>query len=185
MYTPSARDIIQEWERNARVVQPGPAAPASASAGPASTGRGPKRNFIVPDYEYKWTPGGDPKTPEAIDRFFNSPRSTSSRSGTCDMGRRIWENQFVDGNGGNITIRVGDAMVLCTPTLISKGFMQPSDICLVDFDGNQLAGTRKRTSEVNTHIGIMRRQPKAKAGATRTRPTPPPSRSPRSCRPPA
>ena len=36
VYTPSARDIIQEWERNARVVQPGPAAPASA---PACTSR--------------------------------------------------------------------------------------------------------------------------------------------------
>ena len=164
IYTPSARDAIQDFERTSRVVQPGPSAPApAASAGPASSGRGPKRNFIVPDYEYKWTPGSDPKTPEAVERFFNSPEIQILKERICDMGRRIWENQFVDGNGGNITIRVGDAMVLCTPTLISKGFMQPSDICLVDFDGNQLAGTRKRTSEVNTHIGIMKRQPKAKA----------------------
>ena len=43
------------------------------------------------------------------------------------------------------------------------GFMKMEDICLVDMEGNQLAGTLKRTSEVLTHIGIMKRQPKAKS----------------------
>jgi L-fuculose-phosphate aldolase len=80
-----------------------------------------------------------------------------------DIGRRIWEKDYVDGNGGNITVRVGDDLVLCTPTLISKGFMQPEDMCLVNMEGEQLAGRRKRTSEVLTHLGIMKRQPKAKA----------------------
>ncbi len=79
------------------------------------------------------------------------------------MGRRLWQREYTDGNGGNITVRVGDNLALCTPTLISKGFMQPSDICLVDLDGNQLAGTRERTSEANTHFGIMKRQSAAKA----------------------
>ncbi len=81
----------------------------------------------------------------------------------CDIGRRIWEKDYVDGNGGNITIRVGDNLVLCTPTLISKGFMRPEELCLIDLDGRQLAGTRKRTSEALTHLGIMKRQPAAKA----------------------
>jgi L-fuculose-phosphate aldolase len=41
--------------------------------------------------------------------------------------------------------------------------MTPDDICLIDLDGKQLAGTRKRTSEAMTHLGIMKRQPAAKA----------------------
>jgi L-fuculose-phosphate aldolase len=41
--------------------------------------------------------------------------------------------------------------------------MKPEDMCLVDLDGNQLAGTRVRTSEAKTHFGIMKRQPAAKA----------------------
>ena len=53
--------------------------------------------------------------------------------------------------------------MLCTPTLISKGYMQAEDMALIDLDGNQLAGTRKRTSECLTHMAIMKRQPKAKA----------------------
>jgi L-fuculose-phosphate aldolase len=81
----------------------------------------------------------------------------------CDIGRRMWEKNYTDGNGGNLTIRVGDNLVLCTPTLISKGFMKPEHMALIDLDGKQLAGTRKRTSECLTHMAIMKRQPKAKA----------------------
>jgi L-fuculose-phosphate aldolase len=58
---------------------------------------------------------------------------------------------------------VGDNLALCTPTLVSKGFMKPEDICLVDLDGQQLAGANKRTSEILMHLQIMKAQPKAKA----------------------
>lgn len=53
--------------------------------------------------------------------------------------------------------------MLCTPTLVSKGFMKPEDLCLVDLDGNQLAGVKNRTSEILMHLSIMKAQPKARA----------------------
>jgi L-fuculose-phosphate aldolase len=81
----------------------------------------------------------------------------------CDVGRRLWQRAYVDGNGGNIAIRVGEDIALCTPTLVSKGFMKPEDICLVDFEGNQFCGTKNRTSEILMHLQIMKRQPKAVA----------------------
>jgi L-fuculose-phosphate aldolase len=153
--TPSARDLLRTRGRLAAQPAPRPA-PAVASAAQ-------KKEFIVPDYEFKWTPGADPKTPAEIERFFQSAPIQALKERICDMGRRIWAKNYVDGNGGNVTVRVGDGLVLCTPTLISKGFMVPDDICLVDLDGNQLAGTRKRTSEVKTHLAIMKIQPKAKS----------------------
>src|SRR5690606_12786052 len=64
---------------------------------------------------------------------------------------------------GNISLRVGENAVLCTPTLVSKGFMKPEDICLVDLEGRQLAGKRPRTSEILMHLEIMKAQPRAKA----------------------
>ncbi|WFB37465.1 class II aldolase/adducin family protein [Kiritimatiellota bacterium B12222] len=118
---------------------------------------------IVPDYEYKWTPGNEPQTPAECHAFYHSPEITILRERMVEIGERMWKKDYVDGNGGNLTIRVGDHLVLCTPTLISKGFMKADDMCLVDLEGTQLAGRRKRTSEVMTHIGIMKRQPKAKA----------------------
>jgi L-fuculose-phosphate aldolase len=77
-----------------------------------------------------------------------------------EIGRRLWERAYVDGNGGNLAIRVGDDLALCTPTLVSKGFMKPEDMCLVDFEGNQLFGAKKRTSEILMHLQMMKQQPK-------------------------
>ncbi len=144
--TPAAQDIISNFQRSESVKKP--------KKQPAP---------IVPDYEYTWKAGSDANTPGAIDAFFHSPELNVLKERICEIGRRLYLKDFADGNGGNITIRVGDDLVLCTPTLISKGHMTPDDLCLVDFKGNQLAGTRKRTSEVTTHIGIFKYQPKAKA----------------------
>jgi L-fuculose-phosphate aldolase len=159
MLTPSARDFVNERTRyTGRATMNGTAnhaAPARAAAKPAAPS--------IPDYEFKWTPGSDPKTPAEIEKFFNSPALQVLKQRMCDMGSRLWTRDYTDGNGGNITIRVGDNLALCTPTLICKGFMKPEDMCLVDLDGNQLAGTRVRTSEAKTHFGIMKRQPAAKA----------------------
>lgn len=81
----------------------------------------------------------------------------------CELGKRMWQRGYVDGNGGNISLRLEDDCVLCTPTCISKGFMQPEDLCLVDLEGRRLAGERKCTSEIRTHLAVMRHNPSARA----------------------
>lgn len=149
--TPTARDVLRDGSRPGR-----PHAPAAAAA-PA--GGEP----ILPDYEYRWTPGADPKTPAEINAFFHSPAIVAVKERMLDIGRRMWAREYTDGNGGNLTVRVGDNLVLCTPTLVSKGFMTLEQICLVDMEGRQLAGRFKRTSECMTHLAIMKRQPKARA----------------------
>ena len=79
------------------------------------------------------------------------------------MGRKLWMRQFVDGNGGNISYRIGPNEVLCTPTLVSKYDLTPEDICLVDLEGNQIAGAKPRTSELLLHLEIYKAVPEAKA----------------------
>lgn len=153
--TPSARDVFGSGYK--------PTAAKAAPGAPAATGAKKSAAPSIPDYEFKWTPGTDAKTPAEIEKFFNSPEINVIKERICDMGRRLWQRDYTDGNGGNITVRVGDNLALCTPTLICKGFMKPEDMCLVDLDGNQLAGTRVRTSEAKTHFGIMKRQPNAKS----------------------
>jgi len=118
---------------------------------------------IVPSAEYTWVPGGDPTTPEEIQRFFYSPEIMALKDEMINVARKMWKRNMVDGNGGNITVRVGDNLVLCTPTLRSKGEVQADEIALIDLDGNQKAGWRKRTSEANTHLAIMKVQPKCKS----------------------
>ena len=77
----------------------------------------------------------------------------------CEIGRRVYDKGFAAANDGNISIRVGENEVLCSPTMICKGFMEPEDICAVDMEGNQIAGRRRRTSEVLLHLTIMKHRP--------------------------
>jgi L-fuculose-phosphate aldolase len=76
----------------------------------------------------------------------------------CDIGRRIYNKGFAAGNDGNISYRLGKNEVLCTPTMVSKGFMTPDMLCTVDMEGNQLSGRLKRTSEVLLHLAIMKKR---------------------------
>ena len=71
----------------------------------------------------------------------------------------MYAKGFAAANDGNISVRVGPNEVVCSPTMICKGFMKPEDICAVDLDGKQIAGTRKRTSEILLHLAIMRARP--------------------------
>src|SRR5436190_21405685 len=81
----------------------------------------------------------------------------------CDIGRRIWQKGFCAGNEGNHSYRIGENRILCTPTGISKGNLKPDDVCTVDLEGKQVAGTRKRTSEINLHLAIYKARPDVKA----------------------
>ncbi|MFQ6049041.1 MAG: class II aldolase/adducin family protein [Phycisphaerae bacterium] len=78
------------------------------------------------------------------------------RQEICQIGRRLYARGFVAANDGNISARLDDRRVLCTPTLVSKGFMRPEDICTVQMNGRQLAGPRQHTSELPLHLAIYR-----------------------------
>src|SRR3954471_752097 len=80
-----------------------------------------------------------------------------------EIGRRIYNKGFAAANDGNITVRLNDREVLCTPTMVSKGYLKPDDICKVDYEGKQLAGTKKRTSEVLLHLAVYKNRPDVKA----------------------
>jgi len=81
----------------------------------------------------------------------------------CDIGRRIWIKGFCAGNEGNHSYRIGPDRVLCTPTMISKGNLKPDDLCVVDMEGKQVSGRRKRTSEMLLHLVIYKEREDVKA----------------------
>ncbi|HOB73909.1 MAG TPA: class II aldolase/adducin family protein [Phycisphaerae bacterium] len=81
----------------------------------------------------------------------------------CEIGHRIYAKGFAAANDGNISYRISDNEVLCTPTQMSKGLLKPDDICKVDMTGRQIAGRRKRTSEVLLHLEIYKLDPSLKA----------------------
>ncbi len=81
----------------------------------------------------------------------------------CEIGRRIYAKGFAAANDGNITVRISENEILCTPTMHSKGFLKPEDIATVDFTGKQIAGNKKRSSEALLHLEIYRNRPDLKS----------------------
>jgi L-fuculose-phosphate aldolase len=81
----------------------------------------------------------------------------------CEIGRRVYNKGFAAANDGNISCRLNDREILCTPTMISKGFMKCEDLCKVDYEGKQLAGTRKRSSEILLHLAVYKNRPDVNA----------------------
>lgn len=130
--TPGARDVFTE--AGVKIIFDG-GAPAGAPAGGGST--------------------------SDDERLFRSPEAERLKKEICDIGRRIWMREYCDGNGGNISVRLGPDRFIVTPTGVSKGFMTPEMMSLVDSKGNQLAGTWKRSSEFTTHLAIYESTPEA------------------------
>ena len=85
------------------------------------------------------------------------------REEMCEIGRRVYAKGFAAANDGNISYRLGEDRVLCTPTRVSKGYMKPDDLCIVDLDGGQVSGRRKRSSEILLHLTIMKHRPDVRA----------------------
>jgi L-fuculose-phosphate aldolase len=77
----------------------------------------------------------------------------------CEIGKRIYNRGYAAANDGNITVRLNEAEVLCTATMCCKGFLTPNDICVVDMEGNQLAGRKPRSSEALLHLEILKARP--------------------------
>ena len=55
------------------------------------------------------------------------------------------------GTWGNISMRIEDNQMLVTPSKIAYDALQPTDLVVVDLEGNQLEGKRHPTSEMHLH----------------------------------
>ncbi len=85
------------------------------------------------------------------------------RRDICAVGRMIHEREYVADTSGNISVRLDNQRVLATPTLMSKGMMEPDDLVIVDYQGNKISGRRNVSSEIAMHLLIYRRRPDVSA----------------------
>jgi len=98
------------------------------------------------------------------EKLFHSEKAHQLKQEICEMGRRLWLRQYCEANGGNLSCRLAENRFLVTPTGVSKGFMSPDMLCLVDGQGNQIfptSGPWRRSTEFFTHLAIYNRVPTA------------------------
>lgn len=83
----------------------------------------------------------------------------------CEIGRRMYERRMVAANDGNLSVRLGENEILCTPTGVSKGFMKPEQMCRVDMMGNVIGNDAglKPSSEIRMHLRVYQKRPDVKA----------------------
>jgi L-fuculose-phosphate aldolase len=72
---------------------------------------------------------------------------------------------FVTSQGGNLSFRVAEDVVLITPTKVAKRSVQFEDVCIVNMKGETLyaAPGRRPTGEWPFHIRILQKRPDIKA----------------------
>lgn len=76
-----------------------------------------------------------------------------------EAGNKLYAAGFVAANDGNITAKMDDGSVWCTPTGVSKGGMTEDMLVRIDAQGNVLEGSLKVSSEIALHLAIYRENP--------------------------
>jgi L-fuculose-phosphate aldolase len=81
------------------------------------------------------------------------------RADIVEAGRRMYARGYVASNDGNISARLDDARLMTTPKSVSKGFMTPDMLVIVDFEGRKISGERDASSELPMHLEVYRNRP--------------------------
>jgi L-fuculose-phosphate aldolase len=85
------------------------------------------------------------------------------RAEIVEAGRRMYARGYVASNDGNISARLDEKRLITTPKSVSKGFMTPDMMVIVDHDGRKLGGDRDPSSELPMHLEIYRNRPDVNA----------------------
>ena len=85
------------------------------------------------------------------------------RAEIVEAGRRMYARGYIASNDGNISCRLDGERLVTTPRSVSKGFMTPDMMVVVDYQGKKVAGDREASSELPMHLEIYRNRPDVNA----------------------
>lgn len=81
----------------------------------------------------------------------------------CTVGRHMKDANLVVACDGNISFRRPDGTIVITPSGMPKGELKPSQLLVLDAEGNVVKGSRKPSSETNMHLEIYKARPDVQA----------------------
>jgi L-fuculose-phosphate aldolase len=85
------------------------------------------------------------------------------RADIVEAGRRLYARSYVASNDGNISARLDGSRLMTTPKGVSKGFMTPDMMVIVDYEGRKVDGERDPSTELPMHLEIYRNRPDTNA----------------------
>lgn len=87
-------------------------------------------------------------------------RMEQAREDIVRYGKKLIEDDMTNGTTGNISIFDRDlGLMAISPSGMPYSETEPSDIVILDLDGNVVEGNRKPSSEYNLHSAFYKRRP--------------------------
>jgi len=86
----------------------------------------------------------------------------TARRDICRIGELMYERSYVVSSDGNISARLDDGRIVCTPTMTCKGRMTEDSLAVCDASGKALT-TQTPSSEIAMHLLIYRERSDVKA----------------------
>ncbi len=80
------------------------------------------------------------------------------RQGVAEAATRLYNQGFMPGGDGNISVRVSSNLILITPSNIPKGALKASQIIMVNRDGKVLEGDEQPSSELRMHLVVYQKR---------------------------
>jgi L-fuculose-phosphate aldolase len=72
------------------------------------------------------------------------------------FGELLHKRHYISSTDGNLSVRLDEKHILTTPTGVSKGFMSPRDMVVVDLHGRKICGSSEPSSELGMHLTIYK-----------------------------
>jgi L-fuculose-phosphate aldolase len=86
------------------------------------------------------------------------PTNQEAKESIIEIGRRMYNKNYVAANDGNISCKVSEDTIWTTPTGVSKGYMTEEMLIKMRLDGTVLS-PGKPSSEVKMHLRIYNENP--------------------------
>ena len=79
----------------------------------------------------------------------------------CDICHKMWQLGWVAANDGTVSVRLSEGRFLATPTGISKSFITPEKLVIIDSSGQVLEGEPgyRPSSEIKMHLRCYEERP--------------------------
>jgi len=93
------------------------------------------------------------------------PDENELREQICEIGRLMRQYGYIDATSGNISARLDDERILCTPSGLAKGRMQPEQLIIVNMEGEKVGAPTSAnrnlhpTSEILMHLECYCQRP--------------------------
>jgi len=87
------------------------------------------------------------------------PSERQHRREIVFFGNLLHQRNYVAAMDGNLSVRLDEHRILATPTSMSKGMLRPTDMVIVDLQGNPVSGCHHVSSEIAMHLLIYKLRP--------------------------